>query len=78
MDQKWRDLSLISDNLKSIMVTLNYLILNNNKDELILEGNTSGSYDVDSRYGSLWDLKEKPPWAKAWLPELTPKINIFF
>ena len=54
------------------------MILNNKRDELIWEGNSNGCYLVASRYNSLWSLKEKPPWAKAWLPGLTPKINMFF
>lgn len=78
MDQGWRDLSVISNDLKPKMVMLNSLILNNNKDELIWEGNPSGSYSTASGYNSLWNLKEKPLWAKAWLPGLTPKIKIFF
>ena len=44
------------------MVVLNSLTLNNNKDDLIWEGE---SYLVASGYNSLWNLKEKPLWAKA-------------
>lgn len=45
---------------------------------MIWENNLSGVYSVASGYITLWNLNGKPSWAKAWLPYLTPKINIFF
>lgn len=53
IDQGWRDLSLILNDLKPIMIMLNSLILNNNKDELIWESNSNGLYLVVSGYFSL-------------------------
>ena len=54
------------------------MILNNNMDEMIWEGNTNGLYSIASSYFSLWNMMEKPIWDKAWMTSLTPKINIFF
>jgi hypothetical protein len=51
--QEWRDLSLISEDLKPIMIVLNYLVLNNKKDELVWKDNPNGSYYVASGYKSL-------------------------
>lgn len=77
-DQGWKNLSLIFENLKLIMTMLNSMVINNKRDEVIWGDNPSGYYSVASGYNSLWSLKEKPPWVKAWLPCLTPKINIFY
>ena len=60
------------------MPMLNSMIPNNKRDELVWRDNPNGSYSVASGYNSLWSLKEKSPWAEAWLPGLTPKINIFY
>lgn len=60
------------------MMVLNSLTLNTNQDALIWEGNPSGNYLVATGYNTLWNLNEKPSWTKAWMPGLTPKINIFF
>ena len=51
---------------------------NKKRDEVKWGDNHNGCYSVPSSYNSLWILKEKPPWAKAWLPGLIPKINIFY
>ena len=53
IDQGWRDLSLISNDLKLIMVMLNSMIFNNKRDELIWEDNPNGCYSLASRYNSL-------------------------
>ena len=76
--QGWRDLSIISDDLKPIMIMLNSLSLSNNKDELVWKDNASGFYMTASRYSTLWSFKETPPWSRAWIPGLTPKVNMFF
>jgi hypothetical protein len=76
--QDWRDLTLISGDLAPIMIMLNSMILGDQKDELVWGDTSSGLYTVASGYNSLWRVKEKPPWASAWLPGLTPKINIFY
>ena len=60
------------------MTMLKSMIINNKRDELIWGDNPNGCYSVASGYNSLWSLNEKPPWAKDWLPGLTPKINIFY
>ena len=52
-NREWRDLSFILNDLKLIMVMLNSIILNNQKYELIWEGNPNGCYSVASRYNSL-------------------------
>ena len=54
------------------------MVLRNNKDEVIWGDNPNDSYYITSGYNSLWSLREKPPWVKAWLPGLIPKINIFY
>lgn len=54
------------------------MVLSNKKDELIWGDNPNGSYSIALGYKSLWCLREKPPWANAWLPGLIPKINIFY
>ena len=76
--QDWRDLSLISNDLKPIMVMLNSLSLSNNKDELIWRDNANGIYSRTSGYSALWNTIETPPWSRAWFPGLTLKVNIFF
>ena len=43
-----------------------------------MEETSDGIYSVASGYLSLLGRMEKPIWAKAWIPRLTPKINIFF
>lgn len=45
---------------------------------MIWGDNSCGNYSVASRYMALWSSKERPPWSKAWIPGLTPKINIFY
>ena len=60
------------------MTKLNSMILNNKRDELIWGNNSNGIYYMALGYLSLWNRLEKPTWAKAWMPGLTPKINIFF
>ncbi len=72
------DLSMISPYLKSLMISLNAILLNNKRDEVMWGDNLNGQYSVASGYFLLWDRMEKPIWAKAWIPGLTPKINIFF
>jgi hypothetical protein len=54
------------------------MILSDQSDELIWGDTSSGLYTVASSYKSFWRGKEKPPWVNAWLPGLTPKVNIFF
>ncbi len=76
--QEWSDLSLISEDLTPIMLMLNSMIPINLGDELVWRDNPNGRYSVASGYNSLWSLKEKAPWAEAWIPGLTPKINIFY
>ena len=76
--KKWRDLSLISGDLAPIMRMLNPMIMCESKDEIVWGDNPNGLYSVNSGYNTLWNHKEKPPWAKAWIQDLTPKINIFF
>ena len=77
-EQGWRDLSIISDDLKPIMILLYSLSLSNNKDELVWRDNANGLYSVASGYSTLWSFKETPPWSRAWIPGLTPRVNIFF
>lgn len=71
-------MSLIFLALNSLMITLNAIPINNKEYEVILGGNSNGHYSITSGYFSLWDGMEKPIWEKAWIPSLTPKINIFF
>lgn len=77
-DQGWIDLSIIFDDLKPIMLMLNSMALSNKRDEMIWGDNSNANYSVASGYMDLWSLKEKPPWSRAWIPSLTPKINIFY
>ena len=63
--QEWRDLTLISGDIKPIMTMLNSMVLSNRKDEVIWGDNLDGLYSIASGYNSLWSLKEKPPWASA-------------
>lgn len=51
--QDWRDLSLISEDLKPIMTMLKSLIPSKNKDELVWRDNPNGRYSVASGYNSL-------------------------
>ena len=60
------------------MTMLNFMVLSNKKDEVIWGDNPNDSYYITSGYNSLWSLREKPPWVKAWLPGLIPKINSFY
>ena len=69
---------MISQDLKSLMMSLNAMVINNKRDEVIWGDNLNGQYSITSGYFSLWDRMQKPIWAKAWTPSLTPKINIFF
>ena len=74
----WHDLSLISQDLKSLMMILNAMIINNKRDEFIWRDNSNGKYSITLGYFLLWDRMEKSIWSKAWIPSPTPKINIFF
>ena len=69
---------MISLDLNPLMISLNAIIINNKRVEVIWGDNLNGQYFVTSGYFSLWDRMEKPIWAKAWTSSLTPKINIFF
>ena len=51
--QEWRDLSLISKDLKPIMKMLNSLALSNKKDELVWRDNPNGSYSITLGYNAL-------------------------
>ena len=53
IDQGWKELSIISEDLKSIMIMLNYMSLNNNRDELVWRDNSNGLYSVASGYSAL-------------------------
>ena len=75
--QGWKDLSIIFEDLNPIILMLNSMALNNKRDEMIWGDNSYGNYSVASVYMALWSSKERPPWLKAWIPGLTPKINIF-
>lgn len=55
------------------MISLNVIVINNKGDEVIWGGNSYGHYSIASRHFYLWDRMEKPIWAKAWIPGLTPK-----
>ena len=57
---------------------LNSMALSSKRDELIWGDNSNGNYSVASGYMDLSNLKDKPPWSRAWLPSLIPKINIFY
>ena len=63
--KEWRDLTLISGDLSLVMTMLNSMVLSKRKDEIIWGDNPNGLYSVASGYNSLWNLKEKPPWADA-------------
>lgn len=77
-DQGWKDLSIILEELKPIMIMFNSLSLSTNKDELVWRDNANGLYSVASGYFSLWSTNVSPPWSRAWLLGLMPKVNFFF
>ena len=74
---EWHNLADLSQDLKPLMSSLNAIFINQNGDSLVWGDSSGGLYSVASGYLSLVSKEEKPIWAKAWIPGLTPKINIF-
>lgn len=54
--------------------------LSSDQDKIIWADSSYGIYTVASSYSSQIPQTQdaKLLWAKAWIPSLTPKINVFF
>ena len=75
---EWHNLVKLSQDLKPLMASLYATNINQIGDTLVWGDSSRGQYTIASGYLSLVGTWEKPIWAKAWTPGLTPKINIFF